>query len=99
MVSTIASEHSCHRFDSHHFKNYFRGKNIDFAEVNQLRWLEESGQWLENVDQTHLILASGKSVLKKLPMRKKVKKFETLQRIDLFWINLELKISDEAGTA
>ena len=22
--------------------------------------LEESGQWLENVDQTHLVMASGK---------------------------------------
>ena len=29
-------------------------------EFNQQLWLEESGQWLENVDQTHLILASGK---------------------------------------
>ena len=35
---------------------------IDVAEVNQQRWLEESGQWLENVD---LVLASGKPVLQK----------------------------------
>ena len=34
-------------------------KIVDVAEVNQRRWLEESGQWLENVDQTHLVLASG----------------------------------------
>ena len=27
--------------------------------------LEESGQWLENVDPTHLVLASGKLVLQK----------------------------------
>ena len=27
--------------------------------------LEESGQWLENIDGTHLILASGKPVLQK----------------------------------
>ena len=27
--------------------------------------LEESGQWLENVDQTHLVLASGKLVTQK----------------------------------
>ena len=27
--------------------------------------LEESGQWLENVDQTHLVMASGKLVLQK----------------------------------
>ena len=39
------------------------GKIIDIAEVNQWRWLEESGQWLENVDRTHLVLASGKPVL------------------------------------
>ena len=29
---------------------FFREKIIDVAEVNQMRWLEESGQWLENVD-------------------------------------------------
>ena len=26
-------------------------------------WLEESGQWLENADQSHLALAGGKTVL------------------------------------
>ena len=36
---------------------------MDIAEVNQQPWLEESGQWLENVYQTHLVLASGKVVL------------------------------------
>ena len=30
-----------------------------------INWLEESGQLLENVDQTHLFLASGKPVLQK----------------------------------
>ena len=40
-------------------------KIVDVAEVNQRRWLEESGQWLENVDQTHIVLASGKLVLQK----------------------------------
>ena len=35
------------------------------VEVDQQRWLEESGQWLENVDRTHLVLASGKPVLQK----------------------------------
>ena len=35
----------------------------DVAEVNQLCWFEEGGQWLENVDSTHLVLASGKPVL------------------------------------
>ena len=27
--------------------------------------LEESGQWLENVDRTHLVMASGKPELQK----------------------------------
>ena len=43
----------------------FSGKIINFAEVNQLCWLEDSGQRLENVDRTHLVLASGKPVLQK----------------------------------
>ena len=38
---------------------------IDLAGVSQQRWLEESGQCLENVIQTHLLLASGKPVLQK----------------------------------
>ena len=37
----------------------------EVAEVNQLRWLKESGQWLENVHQTHQVLASGKPALPK----------------------------------
>ena len=41
------------------------GKIIDVAEVNQRSWLDESGQRLENVDQTLLVLASGKSVQQK----------------------------------
>ena len=43
----------------------FRGKIIDVSEVNQRCWLEEIGQWLENVDRTRLVLASGKPVLQK----------------------------------
>ena len=43
----------------------FRAKIIDVAEVNQWRWLVESGKWLENADRTHLGLASGKPVLQK----------------------------------
>ena len=38
-------------------------KIVDVAEVNQWCCLEESGQLLENVDQTHLVVASGKLVL------------------------------------
>ena len=40
-------------------------KNVHVAEVNQRRWLEESGQMLENVVPTQLVLASGKLVLQK----------------------------------
>ena len=46
-------------------QNCCRGKIIDVAEVNQRRWLQESGPWLENVDRTHLVLASGKPALQK----------------------------------
>ena len=35
------------------------------------RWFEESGQWLENDDRTHLVLASGKPVQKKLIKKSK----------------------------
>ena len=43
----------------------FQRKKIDFAEVNRWRCLEESEQWLENVDPSHLVPASGKPVLQK----------------------------------
>ena len=36
------------------------------AEVNQRCCFEEMGQWLENVDQSHLPLTSGKLVLQNL---------------------------------
>ena len=45
------------------FPHFFRGKIINIAEIYQWLWLEESGQRLENVDWTHLELASGKPVL------------------------------------
>ena len=45
------------------FLNFFTGRISNDAEVNQWRWLEESGHWLENVDLTHLVLAGGKPVL------------------------------------
>ena len=50
---------------SQHSRFFFSGKIIDVAEVDQLPWLEESGQWLKNVDRTHLVLARGKTVLQK----------------------------------
>ena len=49
-------------------KNYF-----DVAEIYQWRWLEECGQRLENVDQSHLVLASGKLVLQKTSSAKHLK--------------------------
>ena len=41
-------------------------KIVDVAEVNQWRCLEESREWIENVNQTHLVLASDKLVLHKI---------------------------------
>ena len=41
-------------------------KMVEGAAVHQRRCLEESGQWLENVNRTHLVLASSKLLLKKL---------------------------------
>ena len=40
-------------------------KIVIVAEVNQLRCLEESGLWLENVGLNNLVPASGKIVLQK----------------------------------
>ena len=42
------------------FPKNFRGKIVYVAEVNNWHCLEKIGQWLENVDQTLLVLASGK---------------------------------------
>ena len=55
MVSILASGLGWPWYDFQHFSEE---KNIDIAEVNQLRWLEERGQWLENVDRTHLLVTS-----------------------------------------
>ena len=59
MVSILASGPSCPVFDSQCSQFFF----------SEEKWLtlltlingaaEESGQWIENVDQTHLVLASG----------------------------------------
>ena len=66
MVSRLASGPSCPRFDSQHSQKEFQKKIIvNVAEVNQWPCIEESGQWLQNVDQTSVTLASGKLVLKK----------------------------------
>ena len=47
--------------------NFFsEEKIVDVAEVIKWSWPEESEQWLENVGQTHLGLASGKLVLQNM---------------------------------
>ena len=46
-------------------KIYSAEKIADVDEMNQRRCLEESEQWFENVEQTHLVLDSGKLVLQK----------------------------------
>ena len=40
-------------------------KVVNVAEIKQWRCLKESGQWLENVDRTHIVLASVKLVPQK----------------------------------
>ena len=45
------------------FPKISEGKIGNVADVNRWCCLEESGQWLGNVDRTHLVLASGKLVL------------------------------------
>ena len=52
-------------FDSQHSQKISEEQIIDVAEFNQWRWLEETGQWLENVDQIHPVLANGKPILQK----------------------------------
>ena len=61
MVRFLASGHSCPWFYSQHSPKNF----IDVAEFNQWRRLDKCVQWLENLDQSHLVLASGKPVLQK----------------------------------
>ena len=66
IVGILASGPSCHRLDSQHSQIFLEIKFVHLAEINQWRCLEESGQWLENVDGTHLVLASGKLELQKI---------------------------------
>ena len=47
-------------------KIVFRGKIAVVVEVYHQRWLEEGGEWLENVDPTYLVLVSGQLVLQKI---------------------------------
>ena len=53
MVSIRASGPRRPRFESQHLQ-----KNVDVAEVTQRSCYKESGEWVENVDITHVVLAS-----------------------------------------
>ena len=63
IVGIIASGPSCPGFDSQHSQKKFKVKIVNVSEFNQQCSLVERGQWLENVKQIHLVLASGKLVL------------------------------------
>ena len=39
---------------------------VDLVEVNQRGCIEESGQWHDNINRTHLVMASGKPELQKI---------------------------------
>ena len=52
MLSTLASKPIYPEFDTQHSNFFSEEKIADVAEFNQWRCLEESGQRLENVDQT-----------------------------------------------
>ena len=67
-------EHTCFTPSSPGFESQQSRK---FSEVNQRHWLEESGQLLENVDQTHLFLASGQYYKKEAAKGLKLTRDET----------------------
>ena len=59
MFSILTSRPSCPGFNSQH-SSFFSEEIIgNSAKVNQQRCFVESGLWLENVDRTHLVLASS----------------------------------------
>ena len=66
MVSILASGPSCTEFDSKSSQKNSVEKIVHAADLKQQHCLEKSGQCLENVDQTHLVLASGKLVQQKI---------------------------------
>ena len=63
MVHILAFRPSCAGFDSQCCQKNSEEKIVDDAELNQWPCLEESGQWFENVDRTHLALANEKLVI------------------------------------
>ena len=58
MVFILISGPSCPGFDSQHSRNFKRGNNCG-------RCPKETEQWLENVDRTYQVLASGNRALQK----------------------------------
>ena len=56
-------QNRCPRFESQHSRNFLKEKMVDLVEVNQRGCIEESGQWHDNINRTHLVMASGKLVL------------------------------------
>ena len=63
MVSKLASVPSCPGFNFQHSQKILSGQKLSM--LLRLISLEESGQWLEKVDRTHLALSSGRLVLQK----------------------------------
>ena len=55
---------------------FFQERIVDVAVLNLLCCSKESGQWLENVDQTYLALAIGKLVVVVVVVGGKVEKFK-----------------------
>ena len=58
MVTILAFGPSCRGLDSQHSPQKIEKTIVAPTEVNQGCCLEESEQWLETVDQIHLVLAS-----------------------------------------
>ena len=65
MVSILAFGPSCPWFNSQHSPKNSKEKIDNIDQVHQWHYLEESRPWLENVDRTHLVMASDKLVLQK----------------------------------
>ena len=72
MVGILASGPSCPGFNSQHSQKNSQEQIVDVAEVNQWRWLEESGQWIKSVDQTHQVYLAGGKLVQQKRIRKQV---------------------------
>ena len=78
----------------HNVPKFLDEKIVDGDEINQCRCLEESEQWLENVDWTHLVLASGKLVLSKELFRIQTKNYSVFKQRIIPYANKELSSDD-----